>query len=143
MTEETNVSFREAKAADIREDIAALEAKLAKKREQLVALESEGENEKAVADLKTGDNVAYVYGRGEKRRVLSGEVRAKATNEKGVTQLKVEYGTGLDAEFHLIDAAALLFTNDQIEATQKSIEESIAALREANEKAEAAKAGAK
>lgn len=138
MTEQT-ISFRDAKRADLLEDIADLEAKLEKKRAALTSLDQEAENSKAIADLKAGDNVAYAYGRAASRRILNGVVRATATNEKGVTQVKVEYGTGLDAEFHLIDASALLFSPEQVDAAQKQIDEAVA---EAKAKAAAAEAAA-
>lgn len=120
------VKHRDERIKDLREDIAALEAKLN-------ALLQDAANEEAIANIEAGSEVAYVYGRAPQRRVLSGVVRAAGKNAAGLLQLKVEFGSGLDAEFHLIDAGSLLLNADQIDAAKVASEQ-------ANAEALAAKA---
>lgn len=123
MTNENNVSHRDAKLADLREDLEKAIAKATKIDEKIKDLEREIANESIIDNLAAGDTVTYVYGRAANRRVLSGTVRASGKNDKGVTQIKVEYGDGLDAEFQLIDASALLFNADDVAAAQAAIDQ--------------------
>ena len=139
MTEQTNeqttrtVKHRDEKMADLLIDIAALQEKINKKQAQYDALKMEADNEEAIAALQPGDNVSYAFGRAATRRIRSGVVRAVNTNDKGVTQLKVETGEGFDSEFNIIDASAVLLTAEQVEAEQARID---AAAAEAAVKAE-------
>lgn len=134
MTENTTatetLSLRQLKLNDLREDLVAAQAKVNTIQSKITSLENEEANEDAIAALSAGSPVAYVYGRALNKRILSGTVVATAKNDKGVLQLKVSYGEGFDAEFHVIDAAALLMTTAQVEAAQAAIDEA---------KAEAAK----
>lgn len=146
MTENTNeqtISHRDAKLKDLREDIAELNAKIEKKQAQILLLEQEATNEAAIEALKQGDSVAYVYGRALNKRVLSGTVLIAGKTDKGAVQLKVQFGDGFDAEFHLIDGTSLLFTAEQVEAAQSEIDKAKAdAAAEAAAKA-AGEGGAK
>lgn len=128
--ENTTITHTEAKINDLREDYAKALEKAEKIAEKIAALEATVANEAAIEALSAGDEVVYVYGRALNKRVLSGTVSATKKNDKGVVQLKVEHGEGFDAEFHLIDATALLFGSEEIEKAQAEIEKA---------KAEAAK----
>ena len=99
----------------------------------IAKLDAAQANVAAIEALKEGDNVAYIYGRAANKRILSGTVAATKKNEKGAVQLKVEHGTGFDAEFHLIDSTALLFTAEEIEAAQTDIDATVAAAKAAAE----------
>lgn len=116
------IKHRDAKIADLNADIADLRKKIERKEEQRTLLEQEAANEQAISELAEGSKVAYLYGRALNKRVLQGTVRYVGTNDKNVTQLKVETGEGLDAEFNLIDASALLLTVEQVEAAQAEID---------------------
>lgn len=116
------VSHYEVKRAELLEDIATAEAKVSKLKAQLAKLDAAQNNAAAIEALAPGDEVAYVYGRALNKRVLDGRVAAVKKNDKGVVQLKVEHGEGFDAEFHLIDETALLFTSEEVEAAQFEIE---------------------
>lgn len=118
----TTVSHYEVKRAELLEDIATAEAKVSKLQAQLAKLDAAQTNAAAIEALAAGDEVAYVYGRALNKRVLNGRIAATKKNDKGVVQLKVEHGEGFDAEFHLIDATALLFTSEEVEAAQFEIE---------------------
>ena len=118
----TTVSHYEVKRAELLEDIAAAEAKVAKLKAQLDKLDAAQNNAAAIEALAPGDEVAYVYGRALNKRVLNGRVVAAKKSDKGVVQLKIEHGEGFDAEFHLIDATALLFTSAEVEAALFDIE---------------------
>lgn len=137
--EKTNFTHTEVKLAELREDRATAMLKVTKIDEKIAALEALEANTAAIEALAAGDNVAYVYGRALNKRVLSGTVAAAKKNDKGVTQLKVSHGEGFDAEFHLIDSSALLFTAAAIEAAQFDIE---LAKEEAEKAAEAARIAA-
>jgi hypothetical protein len=121
-TDTAPVSHYEAKRIELVEDIAAAQAKVDKLIASLAKLDAGQANAAAIEALTAGDSVAYVFGRGDKRRVLNGIVRATNKNDKGVLQLKVETGEGFDAEFNLIDSAALLLSAEEVEAAQQEIE---------------------
>lgn len=142
--EKTQFTFAEVQLAELREDRAKAQAKVDALDAKIAKLEATEANAAAIKALKAGDNVAYVYGRALNKRVLSGTVLATKENEKGATQLKVEYGSGFDAEYHLIDATALLFTTDDIEKAQSDIDEAkrVAAEEAAKKAAEAGTGGA-
>ena len=118
----TFVSHYEVKRAELLEDIATAEAKVSKLKAKLAKLDAAQTNASAIEALAAGDEVAYVYGRALNKRVLNGRIAATKKNDKGVVQLKVEYGEGFDAEFHLIDETALLFTSEEVAAAQFEIE---------------------
>lgn len=134
-TEAATVSHTEVKLAELREDRAKAMEKVHKIDAKIEALEKAEQNAAAVAALSDGDSIAYIYGRAANKRVLSGVIRATNTNDKGVRQFKVEYGTGFDAEFHLIDQNALLMSQEEVEAAQNEIdaaaEAAVAAVSEA------------
>lgn len=123
MSEETTVPYRVAKLTELKEDLLKLDEKRTKITDKIAELERESQNEAVIESLKAGDNVAYVYGRAASKRVLTGTVRATNRNDKGVVQLKVESGEGFDAEFHLIDASALLFSAEEVEKANIEIAE--------------------
>jgi len=120
--EQAQFSHTEVKLNELREDRAKAQEKVAKIDEKIAALEASIANEAAIEALKAGDAVAYVYGRALNKRVLSGTVAATKKNDKGIVQLKVEHGEGFDAEFHLIDSSALLFSSEEIEKAQAEID---------------------
>ena len=136
MTNETNttevVNHRDAKLADLREDLIKAYEKVAKIEEKIESIEREIANADAIKAIAPGTSVTYVFGRAANKRVLSGTVRVLGENDKNVVQLKVESGEGFDAEFHLIDASALLLDQSQIDAAYADIE---AAKAEAESKA--------
>ncbi|AMW36078.1 hypothetical protein HOR13_gp42 [Xanthomonas phage XAJ24] len=135
-THEQTVSHAEAKINELREDRAKAQAKVDAIDAKIEALLRTAANDAAIEALAPGSSVAYVYGRALNKRVLSGVVRATNKTDKGVVQLKVETGEGFDAEFNLIDATALLFSADEIEAAQAEIDKAKA---DAEAAAEAAK----
>lgn len=124
------VKHRDEKIKDLREDIAKLEGQMGRKLEQLDALLLEAENEQAIARLSDGDAISYVFGRAATRRIRNGVVRAVATNDKGIVQIKVETGEGFESEFNIIDASAVLLTPEQVEAEQARIDAAQAAAEE-------------
>jgi len=126
-------SHTEVKLAELREDRLKAMEKVNKIDEKIAALENAAANAAAIEALKAGDAVAYVYGRALNKRVLSGTVAATKKNEKGIVQLKVEHGEGFDAEFHLIDATALLFSSEEIEKAQADIDAAKAAAEKGGE----------
>ncbi|UVB02992.1 hypothetical protein IVIADoCa2_15 [Xanthomonas phage vB_Xar_IVIA-DoCa2] len=128
-----SVSHTEVKLAELREDRLKAMEKVNKIDEKIAALENAAANEAAIEALKAGDAVAYVYGRALNKRVLSGTVSATKKNDKGIVQLKVEHGEGFDAEFHLIDATALLFSSEEIEKAQADIDAAKAAAEKGSE----------
>lgn len=128
-----SVSHTEVKLAELREDRLKAMEKVNKIDEKIAALENAAANEAAIEALKAGDAVAYVYGRALNKRVLSGTVSATKKNDKGIVQLKVEHGEGFDAEFHLIDATALLFNSEEIEKAQADIDAAKAAAEKGSE----------
>lgn len=125
--EATTVSHTEVKLNELREDRAKAMEKVEKIDAKINALLKSEQNAAEIAALASGDNVAYVYGRAANKRVLSGVVRATNTNDKGVRQFKVEFGTGFDAEFHLIDQNSLLMSAEEIDAAQAEIDAAAAA----------------
>jgi hypothetical protein len=136
--EQSQFTHYEVKRAELVEDRAAAQAKVEKIDAAIAKLDAQQANFDAIEALKSGDNVAYVYGRAANKRILSGTVAATKKNEKGAVQLKVEHGTGFDAEFHLIDSSALLFTAEEIEAAQADIDATVAAAKAAEAAKQAA-----
>ena len=132
-TEATTVSHTEVKLAELREDRAKAMEKVEKIDAKIEALLKSEQNAAAIAALDAGSNVTYVYGRAANKRVLEGVIRATNTNDKGVRQFKVEYGTGFDAEFHLIDQNALLMSDEDVQAAQTEIALAVSAAAEASE----------
>jgi hypothetical protein len=129
--EKTQFTFAEVQLAELREDRAKAQAKVDAIDAKIAKLEATEANAATIKALKPGDEVAYVYGRALNKRVLNGTVLATKENEKAATQLKVEYGSGFDAEYHLIDATALLFTTADIEKAQADIDATVAAAKAA------------
>ena len=115
------VTHTEVKLAELREDRAKAMEKVEKIDAKIEALLKSEQNAAEIAALTAGDNVAYVYGRAANKRILSGVIRATNTNDKGVRQFKVEFGTGFDAEFHLIDQNALLMSVEEVQAAEAEI----------------------
>jgi len=136
--DQSQFTHYEVKRAELVEDRAAAQAKVEKIDAAIAKLDAQQANVDAIEALKSGDNVAYVYGRAANKRILSGTVAATKKNEKGAVQLKVEHGTGFDAEFHLIDSSALLFTAEEIEAAQTDIDATVATAKAAEAATQAA-----
>lgn len=90
------------KIKDAREDVAKAQAKLD-------ALLLEQANRGRVDSLAVGSTVSFEYGRGEKRRVLTGNVVAVGDDEKLGKLLAVQVGEGLDIETLKIRAADVQF----------------------------------
>ncbi|QGH45043.1 hypothetical protein [Bacteriophage Titan-X] len=125
-TDTAVVSHYEAKRAELVEDIAKAQSRVDKLVEQLNKLDAVEQNAAAIEALTAGDAVSYVYGRALNKRVLSGVVIATGKNDKGVLQLKVQTGEGLDAELNLIDSSALLMSADDVLKAQEEIDKAIA-----------------
>lgn len=127
LTEAATVSHTEVKLAELREDRAKAMEKVEKIDAKIEALLKSEQNAAEIAALTAGDGIAYVYGRAANKRILSGVIRATNTNDKGVRQFKVEFGTGFDAEFHLIDQNSLLMSDEEIDEAQAEIDAAAAA----------------
>lgn len=126
MSNENIVSHRDAKIAELREDIAALDAKRQKLEQQIAKLERESADAAKIEQLAPGTEVTYVYGRAANKRIKNGVVRIVGKTEKGVVQLKVETGEGFDAEFHLIDSSALILNDEDFALAQAEIDKAVA-----------------
>lgn len=124
--EATTVSHYEAKRAELLEDISKAQAKVDALTDKLAKLDAVEANSAAIEALTAGDAISYVFGRALNKRVLSGVIIATGKNDKGVLQLKVQTGEGLDAELNLIDSSALLLTADEVVAAQAEIDKAIA-----------------
>lgn len=124
--EATTVSHYEAKRVELLEDIAKAQAKVDGLTEKLAKLDAVEANSAAIEALSAGDAVSYVFGRALNKRVLSGVVVATGKNDKGVLQLKVQTGEGLDAELNLIDSSALLMSAEEVLKAQEEIDKAIA-----------------
>jgi hypothetical protein len=99
------VKHLDARIADAREDVEKAEAKLAK-------LLTEQANRALIENVGIGDEVRFEYGRGEKRRVLTGTVVAVGNDEKQGRLLAVTYGEGIDVETVKIRAVDILFPGE-------------------------------
>ncbi|UGL61191.1 hypothetical protein [Xanthomonas phage MUD8-T1] len=124
--EATTVGHYEAKRVELLEDIAKAQAKVDGLTEKLAKLDAVEANSAAIEALSAGDAVSYVFGRALNKRVLSGVVVATGKNDKGVLQLKVQTGEGLDAELNLIDSSALLMSAEEVLKAQEEIDKAIA-----------------
>lgn len=87
---------------DAREDVAKAQAKLDK-------LLTEAANRDRIAGLDKGTEVSFEYGRGEKRRTLTGTIIASDTDPKLGRVFAVQTGTGVDIQTLKIRAADVLF----------------------------------
>ena len=125
-TDTAVVSHYEDKRVELVEDIAKAQTRVDKLVEQLTKLDAAEQYAAAIEALTAGDAVSYVYGRALNKRVLSGVVIATGKNDKGVLQLKVQTGEGLDAELNLIDSSALLMSADDVLKAQEEIDKAIA-----------------
>ena len=97
------VKHLDAKIADAREDLEKAQARL-----DVLLLEQK--NQDRIVGLKVGDEILFEYGRGEKRRELTGKVIAVGDDEKQGRMLAVQTGEGLDIQTLKIRAADVLFT---------------------------------
>lgn len=98
-------SLLDARINDAREDVAKAQAKLDK-------LLTEQENRARIENLTTGALIKFEYGRGDKRRVLSGTVIAVGDDPKLGRLLAVHSGEGLDVQTYKIRAADVLFNEE-------------------------------
>ena len=116
MTEQTNTAGTEAAAPkapkvvkhiDVRieEATAAVDAARAK----LAQLINERDNRSRIESIDKGSVVTFEYGRGEKRRTLTGTVTATKDDDKQGRLLAVTVGEGFDAELLQIRAADVQF----------------------------------
>lgn len=87
---------------DAREDVAKAQAKLDK-------LLTEAANRDRIAGLDKGTEVSFEYGRGEKRRTLTGTIIASDNDPKMGRVFAVQTGTGVDIQTLKIRAADVLF----------------------------------
>lgn len=87
---------------DAREDVTKAQAKLDK-------LLTEAANRDRIAGLDKGTEVSFEYGRGEKRRTLTGTIIASDTDPKLGRVFAVQTGTGVDIQTLKIRAADVLF----------------------------------
>lgn len=102
MTDNNRTTLLDEKIKDAREDVAKAEAKLAK-------LLTEQANRSRTENVKVGDDVNFEYGRGDKRRVLTGTIVAVGNDEKLGKMLAVQAGEGLDVQTYKIRAADIVF----------------------------------
>jgi hypothetical protein len=89
---------------EAREDIVALERKLA-------ILINERDNRAALEGITVGTSVTFEYGRGDKRRTMTGTVVATGDDAKQGRLLAVQVGEGLDIETLKIRAGDVQFDN--------------------------------
>lgn len=87
---------------DAREDVAKAQAKLDK-------LLTEAANRDRIAGLDKGTEVSFEYGRGEKRRTLTGTIIASDNDPKMGRVFAVQTGTGVDIQTLKIRASDVLF----------------------------------
>ena len=74
------------------------------KYQEALAAEQKAE---ALANVKAGDEVTFIYGRGETRKQHVGTVRVVVDTEKG-RKYSVLFGAGIDERIEVIDAAAIV-----------------------------------
>lgn len=84
-------------AKTVAEQIKALREKAIECTKKADALAAAEKAAAALADLKPGDEIQYMYGRGETRGKFFGEVRAVFDTDKG-KGIKVIKGSGADEE---------------------------------------------
>lgn len=107
MTENTEkTTLLDAKIKDAREDVEKAQAKL----DRLLA---ELANRERVESLAVGSTVSFEYGRGDKRRVLTGTIIAAGDDEKQGKLFAVQTGEGLDIANYKIKASDVLFDSEE------------------------------
>jgi len=95
------------KHIDVRIEEATLAVDAA--RAKLAQLINERDNRSRIDSIAVGSTVSFEYGRGEKRRTLSGVVTATKDDEKAGRLLAVTVGEGFDAQLLQIRAADVQF----------------------------------
>jgi S-adenosylmethionine synthetase len=105
-TNETRTTLLDEKIKDAREDVAKAQAKLDR-------LLTERANRERIENLAVGTEVSFEYGRGDKRRVLTGTIVAVGDDEKLGRQFAVTAGEGLDIATYKIRATDVLFGDEQ------------------------------
>jgi hypothetical protein len=80
--------------------VTAIEAAVSRRDE----IQAELDNAKAAADIRVGYVVTFSTGRAETRVLRFGTVKAIKDGGDAGLDLKVEVGTGFDAEYHTIGA---------------------------------------
>lgn len=88
-------------AKTIQEQIVALRTRIEADKAKLKELEAVENAAKALANLKAGSAIEFIYGRAENRKQYAGVVMGIADTDKG-TRIKVQYGEGFDAQIVVI-----------------------------------------
>lgn len=107
--------------ADVK--FAEAELKLAKDYDKLEQLRLGRASAEAVAAIAAGDTISFGYGRAATREVLTGQVVARETNDKGVTQFNVFINAGIKSRAVTIDSTAVLLTDEAVTAERERIEQ--------------------
>jgi hypothetical protein len=105
----TFTTLLDEKIKDAQEDFDKAKAKLDK-------LLSERANRERIENLAVGTEVTFEYGRGEKRRELSGSVVAAGDDPKTGRMLVISVGSGLDVQTYKIRATDVLFDSAEVSA---------------------------
>lgn len=113
-------NLRQNKINDLIEDIEAAKVKAASAAarvgtlsDKLAELRNEEENGSKYDAITVGDIVEYVFGRGDKKRTLSGKVKAIG-DDNGTIKLLVESGEGLDITVNKIDRSTVVFNAEPV-----------------------------
>ncbi len=90
-----------------RTKIADIDAKIAKLQAARAELEQAALYEVDTSDLKAGDSVDFEFGRGEKRRNMTGVVSAIKREEGKAGLVRIVSGEGFDAEIVTVFEASI------------------------------------
>lgn len=99
----------DARINDATEDLAKAQARLDK-------LVTERDNRAKLETIAAGASVTFDYGRGEKRRTLTGVVVAVGDDDKGTRMLAVAVGEGINVETYKIRAVDVIFDTEVTDA---------------------------
>jgi len=106
------LTHNQLKINDLKEDIAKAEKKVSELKEKLAGLEQIEANAAQYDTIKVGSTVQFNFGRGDKKRLLTGTVTAEGHDEKLGRMLAVSHGEGLDVSIVKIRVLDVVFGND-------------------------------
>lgn len=98
-------------AKTVQEQIDVIEKRIAADTAKLAELKASVNAATALASLKHGDSIQFVFGRAENRKTYTGEVRSVFDTDKG-QRVKVLYGEGADEQIVTIDPTAIQSVGD-------------------------------